>query len=210
MEKLINILIGFGLLYGSYLLFLKHSDYASQEKRAKKKQQLKEAGLSSCYFFILPKRLLLFNLLSGGFFFFYWSYKQWQAVLSGYKNLAGTRLRFSPLVRGIFGLLSFYQLMAIVNRTCVYMRKPKALSHLFWGTVLWTGLLGVCLPFLPVWGRVMCGGLFLYTPYVAQTHINTLPQEIPPSKIRRAEIGVILLSWFFWGLFFLVFFKFSK
>jgi len=149
MEKLIKILIGFALLYGAYALFLKKWDYTSQAKRDEQKQQLKEKGLSACYFFIPPQRLLVLNVLSGGIFFFYWSFKQWQAVLSGYKNLAGTKLKMGPFGRAFWGILSFYQLTAIVNRTCAYMHKPQGLSHLFWGTALWAGLTVACLPWVP-------------------------------------------------------------
>ena len=199
MEKLIKIIVGFGLLYGTYALFLKKWDYTSQAKRAEEKQHLKEEGLSSCYFFILPDRLLLLNLLSGGFFFFYWSYKQWQAVLIGYKNLAGTRPKFGPFVRSIFGLFTFYQLLAIVNRTCAYMRKPQGLSHLFWGTVLWVGAVLPFIPVLPLWMRLLSPILFFYPPYMLQKYVNTLPKEIPPSKFRWIELLIVLVGWGLWG-----------
>ncbi|MBR3603236.1 MAG: hypothetical protein IKL48_00870 [Elusimicrobiaceae bacterium] len=199
MEKLIKILIGFALLYGTYALFLKRWDYTSKEKEKELRQELKKAGLSSCYFFILPNRLLLFNVLSAGVFYFYWIYKQWQAVLSGYKNLKGTSLKFGPFVRAVFGLFSFYQLMAIVNRTCVYMHKPQALSHLFWGSMLWIGA-GVALSFnLPIWARILGAFFFFSSSYIAQKQINLLPKQIPPSKLRWIEILVIFCGWIWWG-----------
>jgi hypothetical protein len=200
MEKLIKIIIGFALLYGAYALFLKRWDYTSQAKRAQEKQRLKEAGMSACYFFIFPKKLLLLNALSGGIFFFYWSYKQWQAILSGYKNLAGTKLKFGPLTRAIFALFSFYQLLAIVNRTCVYMRKPQALSHLFWGTALWVGAVLPLVPVLPWWARLLGAVLFIYAPFVAQTHINLLPSDIPPSQFKWVELLPVPIGWLVWSM----------
>ncbi len=199
MERLIKILIGLALLYGSYALFLKRWDYTSEQKRAQEKQRLKEAGLSACYFFILPKNLLLLNLLSGGCFFFYWSYKQWQAILSGYKNLAGTHLKYGPFLRSMFGLFTFYQLVAIVNRTCAYMRKPQGLSHLFWGSVLWLGALVPMISALPVWARILGAVFFFAAPYVAQSHINTLPKDIPPSQFRWIELLPVVCGWAIWG-----------
>ena len=208
MEKLIKILIGFALLYGAYALFLKKWDYTSQAKRDEQKQQLKEKGLSACYFFIPPQRLLVLNVLSGGLFFFYWSFKQWQAVLSGYKNLAGTKLKMGPFGRAFWGILSFYQLTAIVNRTCAYMHKPQGLSHLFWGTALWAGLTVACLPWVPWWGRILGAFFFLYPPYALQQHINNLPKEIPPSKFRWIELLPMACGWVFWGTLLFLLLKF--
>lgn len=199
MERLIQLLLGAGILYAAYALSVKKWDYDSEAKREETKKRLKSAGLSVRYYFIPAGRLFVLNALSGGVFFFYWSYKQWQAVKSGYKNSAGTPLKYWPLTRAVWGFVSFYQLAAIVNRTCVYMRKKPALPAAFWGTVLCGAVAALCVPFLgPGWHLAGAAG-YLLAPYAVQRRINSLPKELPPSRVKAAEILWTALGWLLWG-----------
>lgn len=197
MEQLSSILLGLALLYVFYILIAGKWDYASQAKNAELKEQLKEQGLSVRYYFIPAGRLLLFNILSGGLFLFYWIYKQWQAVLSGYKNSAGTPLKYGPVLRTLFAFISFYQLNAITNRTCLYMHKRPTLSHWFWGTALWAGLAAAWTPVLPPEWRILGGVLFIIAPSVLQRRINALPKELPPFRLKLAEILWLIVCWIF-------------
>lgn len=199
MERLIQILIGAGILYAAYAMSLKKWDYTSVQKREEQKLRLKRKGLSVRYYFIPAGRLLVFNVLSGGVFFFYWSYKQWQAVKSGYKNEAGVPLKFAPAARALLSFISFYQLAAIVGRTCAYMRKKTPFPAIFWGTALWGGLAGAFLPLLPLPWRVLCAALYLLAPCALQMRINSLPKEPPPSRVKTSEILWALAGWLVWG-----------
>ena len=199
MERLISILAGIGILYAIYALGLKNFDYTSEQKRLQIKDQIKQEGLSTSFYFINAKRLLFFEMLSGGLFIFYWAYKQWQAILRGYKNTSGKKLSAGPLIRSLLIAISIYQLTAIINRTCVYMRKVPAFPPLIWGTALWGGAVAACLPILAGGWRVLGGVFCLAAPYVLQQHINSLPKELPPSRIKVMEIVWIVLSWLIWG-----------
>ena len=196
---MISIAAGLAILWAVYVLGLKNFDYASEEKRLKRKQQIKQEGLSTSFYFLPAKRLLFWEILSGGLFIFYWAYKLWQAVLHGYKNTSGKSLRFGPLVRSIFVGISIYQLTGIINRTCVYMRKIPAFPPWLWGTALWGGAVAAMLPMIPGGWRVLGAVFCLTTPYVLQTHINTLPKELPPTRIKIMEIIVLLISWCVWA-----------
>ncbi len=204
MEKLVQMFIGLGILYAIYALAIKNWDYTSQAKRDALRTRLKEQGLSSCYYFIPPLKLLLLNILSGGLFLFYWAFKQWQAVISGYKNTAGKPLRGGAWLRGLLGLVSFYQLCAIVNRTCQYMRKKPSFPAGLWGTLFIGGLVTACVPAVAAEWRAMGAILFLLAPYILQRRINTLPKEIPPSRLKILEIIWVPLGWLLWaGIYFM-------
>ncbi|MBR3631779.1 MAG: hypothetical protein IKN49_01755 [Elusimicrobiaceae bacterium] len=199
MEKLLHIFGGMAILYLIYVLGIKNWDYASEAKRLKIKEDIKQEGLSTSFYFITPKRLLFFEILSGGLFIFYWAYKQWQSMLRGYKNTTGKRLLFGPFLRSLFIAISMYQLTAILNRTCVYMRKEPAFPPFVWGTALWGGAVAACLPMLASGWRVLGAAFCLLSPYVLQNHINSLPKELPPSRIKAMEIVFLLFSWCVWG-----------
>lgn len=196
MDRLYSILLGMALLFVFYVLGTRKWDYATEAKREAQKERLKKAGLSTCYYFISVRRLLLLNVLGGGLFVFYWAYKQWQAVRAGYKNAAGTALKMGPVFRALLIPFSFYQLNAIVNRTCLYMRKRPSFSPVFWGTVFWLGLAAVWVPVIPVWGRITGAAAFVLVPVVLQRRINTLPKELPPTRIKPAEIVWLCVCWF--------------
>lgn len=199
MEKFLHILIGFAIIYSGYFFLRSKINYTSESKQLERRNTLKTQGMSSCYFFMIPKKLLLLNILSGGFFFFYWSCKQWQAVISGYKNATGTKLKYGAFLRAMAGIFSFYQLTAIVNRTCEYMHKKTGLSHLFWGTVTWLCPVLFLVFMIPLWVRVPAAVLFLSAPYFLQKHINTLPKEVPPSHLKFQEIICLPIGWSVWA-----------
>lgn len=199
MEKIWQIIIGLAVFYAAYALSLKKWDYDSAAKREEAKLRLKRAGLSVRYYFIPANRLLVLNALSGGFFFWYWSYKQWQAVTAGYKNAAGGALKYGPLARAVFSFISFYQLTAVVNRTCAYMRKRPALPAVFWGSALAGGFTAACLPCLSPWWRAAGAALYIAAPYALQKRINALPKEPPPSRLKTNEILWVGLGWLVWA-----------
>lgn len=199
MEKFLQIAVGILIIAAVYLLGMKRWDYASAAKRAAEKDRLKHAGLSVCYYFIPAGRLLLLNLLSGGFFLFYWSYKQWHAVRSGYKSSSAKSLKGGPLLRAAFTCFSFYRLTAIVNRTCMYLHKPPALPAAFWGTALWGGAAAACWPGLPAAARLAGAVLFFYAPYAVQKHVNLLPKQLPPSRLKAAEALCVPAGWLLWA-----------
>lgn len=186
------------LLWAAYASATKW-DYSSRAKEQDLKNRLKQKGLSIRYYFIPARRMLLLNALSGGIFFFYWSFQQWRAVCSGYKNAAGVPLKYSPFLRTLFIFISFYQLTAVINHTCLYMRKKPAMGPFVWGTLLWGGLAAACTPFLGVYWRTAGGVLFLLAPYALQRRINSLAKELPPSRLKMPEIAAVLAGWTAWG-----------
>lgn len=204
MERIWHILAGAALIYLAYMMLLKKWDYNTEAKRHAHKDILKQKGLSTCYFFIHPYRLLGFNIISGGFFFFYWSYKQWKSVISGYKNVTRQPLRGGAFVRSIFGLFYFYPLAAIINRTCDYMGKTQMLSPIFWTIIFWGGLTAACLPVLDVFWRLLGAVCFFIPPFVLQKHINLLPKELPPVRLRVIELFFVFLGWIAWAAIFVL------
>lgn len=204
MERLPSILLGIAMLYVFYVLGTRKWDYASEAKREAQKEYLKKAGLSTCYYFIPARRFLLLNALGGGLFVLYWAFKQWQAITAGYKNSAGKMLKGAPWLRALFIVFSFYQLTAIVNRTCLYLRKRPSFSHWLWGTAFWAGLAAAAVPMLPAWARWTGAAAFFFAPYFIQQRINTMPKELPPSRIKKAEILWLPVCWLIWaGIFYI-------
>ena len=84
-------------LYIAYALTLKKWDYASEAKRTERRTQLKELGLSNTFYFIHAGTLFILNAVSGGLFAAYWLFRQWQAVLVGFR-----RMSCQPLAGGAF------------------------------------------------------------------------------------------------------------
>ena len=209
MERLYSILLGIGIIALLYWLGPGRFDYTSEQKRAEIKVRIKQHGLSLKYYFIPQRRLLFFNVFSGGFFAVYWMYKQWQAIRAGYKNTSGKVLRGGPLLRTIFAPISLYQFIAILNRTCIYLRKIPAFPAVVWGTLWWAGLVTTCLPMCPVWGRITGGLFFLITPYVLQGHVNNLPSKLPPARLKWAEMCCLFASWLLWAAAFAAWYKLS-
>lgn len=199
MDRLYSILIGVALVAVLYWLGPRRFDYTSPQKRQHIKDRITAKGISVQYYFISTKRLLWFNILTGGLFFFYWAYKQWQAIQNGYKSTTGVTIKYNPWLRSLFSCFTLYQLIAIVNRTCVYMRKVPAFPAVVWGSFWWAGLVVACLTICPIWIRLLGAILYLVTPYVLQRHINSLPKELPPSRIKWREMMWLLLCWIFWA-----------
>ena len=199
MDRLPSILLAIALLYAFYVLGTRKWDYASEAKRQAQKERLQKEGLAVCYYFISGRKFLLLNLLGGGLFSLYWGYKQWQAIRAGYKNAAGTQLKGGPFIRAVFILFSFYQLTAIVNRTCLYMHKRPSFTHLFWGTAFWGGLAAACVPQVPAPWRIAGAAAFFFAPYFIQQRINTLPKTLPPSRLKMAELLWLPVCWVIWG-----------
>lgn len=202
MEKLTPILAGITLLYLVYVLGMRKWDYTSAAKRQEQKLQLQKKGLSVRYYFTSPGTLLFFTLISGGLFTFYWLYKQWQAIRAGYKNAAHTPLKYPPFVRTLLSPVFFFSLIGIINRTCLYLRKPAAWPAWFWGTLWLAGGFAVCLP-LPVYFRITGVLVFSLPPYVLQKHINSLPKQLPATKVKLPEIVGLLVCWLCWAGIFL-------
>lgn len=198
MERLWSILIGIAILYAAYALGMKRWDYDSPAKREELKTRIKERGLSTRFYFISAGRLLGLNILCGGLFVFYWSYKQWQAVYAGYKSTSGHMPKGGPFLRAVFTFITFYQFNAILNRTCQYMRKKPALSPVIWGTLLWAGLAAAFIPALPVFWRILGGVMFIFAPYALQRRVNALPKELPPTRLKAAELFWVPVSWLIW------------
>lgn len=198
MEKLWSILTGIAILYAAYALGMKNWDYASAAKRDELKNRLMERGLSVRYYFIPTRRLFVLNLFCGGLFGFFWSYKQWQAVLAGYQNTTGKMPAGGAFLRAVFTFITFYQFNAILNRTCLYMRKKPTLPVMIWGTLLWGGLAAACLPALPAFWRITGGILFVLAPCMLQKRVNALPKKLPSSRIKAAELFWMPVSWMIW------------
>lgn len=199
MEKLIDILLGVALVYGVYALGMKNWDYASETKRKELEIRLQEKGLSAKYYFMAAWQLFLMNLLCGGLFVFYWSYKQWQAVQAGYKSTRSAAPKGSPFLRALFTFITFYQFNAVLNRTCLYMHKRPSLPTVFWGTVLWAGAAAALIPALPLFWRILGGLLFIFAPCALQRRVNRLPKNLPPFRVKAAEIIFMFACWLIWA-----------
>lgn len=199
MNRLLSLAVGLGILAFVYVLGLRRLDYASEQKRLAAKAQIKQDGLAVQYYFIPAGRLLAWWVLSGGLFGFYWLYRQWRAVCAGYRHAQGKKLAFGPLLRSVFGLISFYQLTAIVNRTCIYKRKTPAFPAAWWGTLFAGGAVAAALPLLPLWARLLGAGCFAAAPYAVQRHINLLPGTLPPLPVKLMEWLWLMLSWLIWA-----------
>ena len=187
MQRLLEMLLALAILYAVYALGMKKWNYTSQADREKRKTELKKLGLSNTFYFIHEYTFLVLNLASGGLFSFYWIYKQWQAVLQGFKRLEGGPLKHGAFVRTLGGGFTFFTLAALINRTCEYMRKKTAWPAGLWGT-LWLG--GLVLVFCPVGTSYRLTGyaLFCLAPTVYQNRLNALPKEPISPAPKTAEI----------------------
>ena len=128
MEQFLQMAGVLAALYIAYALTLKKWDYASEAKRTERRTQLKELGLSNTFYFIHAGTLLILNAVSGGLFVLYWLFRQWKAVLTGFRRLSGQPLSGGTFMRTLGGAVTFFELNALICRTCEYMRKKIALS----------------------------------------------------------------------------------
>lgn len=174
------------VLYAAYALSLKKWTYVTEAQREQRRRELKEKGLSNTFYFIGAGTLFLLNAASGGLFSFYWMYRQWQAVMRGFKRLDGTALKGGPFVRALGGLVTFFPLNAIIARTCEYMRKKAPLPPWVWGTLWLAGLAGAI--FVTRWPeRLVCYAFFCGAPAALQNRLNALPKDPVPAKPKPAE-----------------------
>ena len=191
MERLFTLVGVLAALYFIYALGLGKWTYASGQKREQRKLALKQAGLSTRFYFINARTFCTLNLISGGLFTFYWLYRQWSFIQKGFKRLDGKPLAVSAWLRAVFGMVSFFGLGGIINRTCEYMRKPLSWPPVLWG-ILWLG--GLALLLAPVSYLYKGLGYILWcaVPVVFQRRINTLTREFLPAFPRTVEIIVTL------------------
>ena len=197
MQRLTEMILAIAILYAVYALGIKKWTYTTEAEREKRKTELKQLGLSSTFYFIHAQTFFILNVVSGGFFSFYWLFKQWQAVLQGFKRLSGDPLKHGPFVRALGAPITFFTLAALINRTCEYMHKKTAWPAGLWGA-LW--LVGAGLIFCPVemFYRLMGFLFFCLAPAVYQNRLNTLPKEPVSPSPKKAEIvatvvGLLLL-----------------
>ncbi len=187
MQRLTEMILAIAILYAVYALGIKKWTYTTEAEREKRKTELKQLGLSSTFYFIHAQTFFILNVVSGGFFSFYWLFKQWQAVLQGFKRLSGAPLKHGAFLRTLGAPITFFTLVALINRTCEYMRKRIAWPAGLWGT-LWLG--GAVLIFCPIemFYRLMGFLFFCLAPAVYQNRLNALPKEPVSPAPKKAEI----------------------
>lgn len=204
MERFFELIIIFFVLYVIYALSLGRWDYTSHAKRQAERAELKEKGLSSRFFFTSPYKLFILNFFSGGLFLFYWFYKQWSRVETGYKTAKGAGLRFPVWIYILFGLLSLFELAAIVNRTASYMRKKTGFPALFWGFFFLLAFAGIFAANTAA-ASLTSFIIFIAIPCIIQNRINTLVEQPLTLRPQGAEIVVTVLSAGLWVTAFLLF-----
>ena len=187
MERLPDLLIVGVILYLIYYFTLRQWDYDTQAKRDALKAQLKQQGLSNAYHFTGAVKLFLLVFLSGGGYMFYWAYKQWAAVQKGYKNSSGTPLKFGPVWRAIGWPVSFYQLVNIANRTCIYLHKKPTFPAWFW-YALWGLSAGAAWYYPAWWQKLLALAVFAAAPARLQLRLNALPNVPVPNRPKPIEI----------------------
>lgn len=197
MERLLGMLGVLAVAYAAYALSFKKWDYTSEAKRLERRNVLKAKGMSDTFYFIHARTLFVLNALSGGLFVFYWLYRQWQAVLYGFKRQDGTKLAGSALLRTVGGFGTFFQLNAIICRTCEYMHHKAPLAPWAWG-FLWLGGLASALA-APGWAGKLAGYLFFCAaPAALQNRLNALPKTAIPGTPKTPEIiaaaGALVLA----------------
>lgn len=187
MERFLQMLGVLAALYIMYALSLKKWDYDTESKRLARRAALKEQGLSNTFYFIHARTLFILNAASGGLFAFYWLYRQWQAVLHGFKRQDGQTLSGGPFLRTLGGLGTFFQLNAIICRTCEYMHHKPPLPPWAWGP-LWLGGLSGTL-FGTSWIMRLAGYLFFCgAPAALQGRLNALPKSPVSARPKASEI----------------------
>ena len=187
MERLLQMLGILTALYAAYVLSIKKWDYPTESKRTARRTLLKTKGLSTSFYFIHARTLFLLNILSGGLFTFYWLYRQWQAICKGFRRLDETPLKHGPFIRTLCGFGTFFQLNAIICRTCEYMHQKSPLPPGVWGTLWLLGLAGTIAG--TDWTmRALGYALFCGAPAVLQNRLNALPKEHIPMQPKTIEV----------------------
>ena len=188
MEQFLQMIAVLAALYIAYALTLKKWDYASEAKRTERRTQLKELGLSNTFYFIHAGTLFILNAVSGGLFAAYWLFRQWKAVLVGFRRLSGQPLAGGAFVRTLGGAVTFFGLNAIICRTCEYMRKKSPLPPWVWGTLWLGGLIGTILV-KPLFWRACCYALWVGAPAALQRRLNALPEQTLSTKPKSSELA---------------------
>ncbi len=187
MERFLQMLGVLAALYIMYALSLKKWDYDTESKRLARRAALKEQGLSNTFYFIHARTLFILNAFSGGLFVFYWLYRQWQAALYGFKRQDGQPLAGGPFLRTLGGFGTFFQLNAVICRTCEYMHHKAPLPPWVWG-ILWLGGLGGAL-LGTSWAIRLAGYLFFCgAPAALQRRLNELPKTPVSARPKTGEI----------------------
>lgn len=194
MTDLLQLAAVLVVLYALYAATLKKWNYTTEDQRIKRRVVLKQRGMSSTFYFIHNKTLLFLNLFSGGVFTLFWLFKQWKAICFGFRRLDNTPLKFGPFLRTLFGFISFFQLVALVNRTCEYTRRPIALPPFIWGTVWLCSLIGIF--WTNGWNKLIPYLLWCYVPCAVQDKINGLTSKAlsPKPKMSEATAAVFGLA----------------
>ena len=195
MERLLQMLGILAVLYAMYALSLKKWDYATEAKRQERRTLLKTKGVSNTFYFIHAGTLFLLNVFSGGLFTFYWLYRQWTAVPHGFRRLNAQPLPHGAFLRTVGGFITFFELNAIICRTCEYMRHKPPLPPWAWGTMWLGGLIGAIAA--PGWTEKLIGyALFCAAPAVLQKRLNALPAEkiLPTPKPKECFAAAAALG----------------
>lgn len=188
MQRLLEICATGAVLYLFYALTMKNWTYESEALRLKRRERCKRLGMSNVFYFIAAPTLFLLNLFSGGMFVFYWNYQQWSAVRGGFKRLDKRPLSFGPLWRTVFLGIYLFSLNAIINRTCIYLRKPGTFPAWFWGCVWLICMLGLAaapIRFKPFFYVVFCA-----VPALLQRRLNALPSTPVNARPKPKELAV--------------------
>ena len=177
------------VLYVLYAATLKRWNYSTEKERIQRRGVLKQHGMSNTFYFIHTKTLFVLNVFSGGLFTFYWLFKQWQAVRFGFRRVDGKPLKINPLFRTLLGFITFFELNALINRTCEYTRRPQTLPLGIWGMVWLGGLMG-CF-FCDGWNKIFPYLLWCYAPSALQDKVNGLtPKEVSP-RPKLSEMAAV-------------------
>lgn len=192
MERWMDFVLVFGGLYAIYFFTLRRWDYTSEAKRKADKDSLKKKGLSNAYYFSGAGKLFAYLLITGGVYVFYWLYKQWKAIAKGYLNSTQTPLKGGPVLRAACGLVTFYQLAGIMNRTCKYMRKPPAAAAWFSGSLWLVSLAGIIA--LPSWYKLAALAVFCAIPARLQSRVNALTGKEVPNQFKTSDILPLVIT----------------
>ena len=187
MTDFLQLVVVFAILYVLYASTLKKWNYTTQDQRIKRRILLKQRGMSRTFYFIHTKTLFFLNVFSGGFFLFFWLFKQWQAICFGFKRLDGTPLKYGPFLRTLFGFVSVFQLVAIINRTCEYTQRPLSLPPAVWEIVGLSSLLGFF--WADGWNKLLCYLLWCYIPCALQSKINGLTSKAISPRPQLSEMA---------------------
>lgn len=193
MERWVDFIVVFGGLYLIYFFTLRRWDYTSEAKRKAERELLKKQGLSNSYHFTGGWKLFAYIFITGGLYAFYWLYKQWKAIFKGYINANNKKLKGGPFWRALLGLISFYQLAGIINRTCLYMHKKPSAAAWLSGS-LWLLSVGAAIALPGMVYKTAALAVFAAVPSRLQARLNALPGKPISNQFQTADILPLLVS----------------